>query len=149
MDGHPDGGLLACASAPRGAAYAGSLGDCKPLQRPPCRPDRIRGFHGRVPDPEMPGPYLVDPTRRLVLSRAWGVVSARDLVTHASALAADPLFHPSFRQLADLREVTDLDVDSSAIRTLASLSPFASGAQRALVVGAEVVYGMARMFQIL
>jgi hypothetical protein len=71
------------------------------------------------------------------------------LLGHARALASDPRFDQSFQQLIDLREVTDLDFPSSTIRSLAQMSPWGFGARRAVVVGTDVAFGMARMYQIL
>lgn len=68
---------------------------------------------------------------------------------HARTLVGDARFDPSFRQLADLRDVADLVVDAGTIRLIATLSPFSAGARQALVVGSDVAYGMARMFQML
>ena len=96
----------------------------------------------------MPGGYLIDLPRRLVLSRAWGYASDEELLRHAQALAADPDFHPSFAQVADLRAVEDFELRVSTLRELASLSPFGAGSRRALVVGSPAAYGMARMFQV-
>ena len=97
----------------------------------------------------MPGGYAIDMSRSLVLSRGWGVVTGGLMLAHAEALAADPRFRPDMRQLTDLRAVTDLDITAATIRQLAALSPFGPGARRALIVGSDYVYGMARMFQIL
>lgn len=97
----------------------------------------------------MPGAYTIDPARSLVLSRGWGVLTSAELLRHVRSLAADPRFKSHFRQLADLREVTEIRVTAAAIREVAGLNPFGSGARRALAVGSDVVFGMARMYQIL
>ena len=97
----------------------------------------------------MPGAYTIDLARSLVLSRGWGVVTDRELLAHVRALTADPRFAPHFRQLADLRDVTDMQVTASTIREMVRLNPFWAGARRALVVTSDVVFGMARMYQIL
>jgi hypothetical protein len=97
----------------------------------------------------VPGSYLIDPDRRLILSRGWGIVTEGDLLAHARALKIDPGFVTSFRQIVDLRDVTDLEIDASGIRQIAIESPFGAGACRAIVVRSEVNYGMARMFQML
>jgi len=97
----------------------------------------------------MPGGYSIDPARSLVLSRAWDVLSGADLSRHARTLASDPGFKPDFNQLCDFRDVTEVRADAAAIRELAALNPFGAGARRALVVSSDVVFGMARMYQIL
>ena len=97
----------------------------------------------------MPVGYTIDLARSLVLSRGWGVVTDRELLAHARALTADPRFARSFHQLADLRDVTDLQVTASTIREMVRLNPFGAGARRAMVVTCDVAFGMARMYQIL
>lgn len=97
----------------------------------------------------MPGGYLFDSARSLVLSRAWDVLTGADLIRHARTLAADPGFKPHFSQLCDMRDVTEIRTDAEGIREVAALNPFGAGSRRALVVGSDVVFGMARMYQIL
>jgi len=97
----------------------------------------------------MPGSYLLHSTRNLVISRGWDILTLADLLTHARALRGDPGFVPSFRQIVDLRDVTDLEIDASGIRQIADESPFGAGASRAIVVKSDVNYGLARMFQML
>lgn len=97
----------------------------------------------------MPGGYLIDQTRLIVLSRAWGVLKDSELVAHARALAADPRFAPYLNQLSDFRDVTDFQVTAATIRELVALSPFGAGSRRAFVMGADVGLGLARMFEIM
>jgi hypothetical protein len=97
----------------------------------------------------MPSAYTIDQTRSIVLSRGWGIITDRELLAHTRALAADPRFAPHFCQLADLRDITHLQVTGVTIRQLARLSPFEAGARRALVGSTDAVYGMARMFQLM
>lgn len=97
----------------------------------------------------MPGGYSIDPARSLVLSRAWDVLTGADLSRHARILAADPGFKLNFNQLCDYRDVKEIRADAAAIRELAALNPFGAGARRALIVSSDVVFGMARMYQIL
>ena len=94
----------------------------------------------------MPASYRIDVARRLVLSRAWGVFTAQDLLDHYNALAADPAFDPSFSQLVDLRDVEQVELDTSVIRRHALERLFGGGAQRALVVSSDMHYGLARMY---
>ena len=97
----------------------------------------------------MPGGYIIDSARSLVLSRAWNVLTGADLSRHARILAADRGFKPHFSQLCDMRDVTEIRADAAAIRELAALNPFGAGSRRALVVASDVMFGMARMYQIL
>jgi hypothetical protein len=97
----------------------------------------------------MPLAYAIDSARCLVLSRAWGVLTDYDLLAHARAVAADPRFAPHFNQLGDLREVTEFQVSSATIWQAVRLNPFGAGARRAAVVGSDLVYAMARMYQMM
>jgi hypothetical protein len=97
----------------------------------------------------MPGMYTVDPERRLVLSRGWGVVTGEELLGHARTLAADPRFESSFRQLADLRDVTGLDFGLPTVREIARINPFGTGARRAIIIGNDLAYGVIQMYQML
>jgi hypothetical protein len=97
----------------------------------------------------MPCAYTIDLARSLVLSRGWGEVTDRELLAHVRALTADPRFARSFHQFIDLRDVTDVQITASTIREMVKLNPFGAGARRAVVVTSDVVFGMARMYQIL
>ena len=97
----------------------------------------------------MSGTYTIDLKRSLVRSRGWGVLTDRELLAHAHALTVDPHFAPNFHQLADLRDVTDVQITSATIKEMVRLNPFWAGARRALVITNDVLFGMARMYQIL
>lgn len=97
----------------------------------------------------MPGAYTIDLPRSLVLSRGWGVLTDRELLAHVRALTTDSRFAPHFRQLADLRDVTEVKFTASTIREMVRLNPFGAGARRALVVTSDELFGMARMYQLL
>ncbi len=90
--------------------------------------------------------YRIDPERRLVLTRAWGVLTTPELEDVMSRILLDPRFDPTYRSLGDLREVTAMEIDPmDAARTAAS-PIFAHGVRRAIVATSDVAYGMARMF---
>jgi hypothetical protein len=90
--------------------------------------------------------HSIDAEQQIVICRAWGVLSNDDLHEHYRLIPADPDFRPHYRQLGDLREVTRLVADSSAIAAAASLSVFAPGTRRALIAQSDVTFGLARMF---
>ncbi|MBI1176096.1 hypothetical protein GC207_01510 [bacterium] len=96
----------------------------------------------------MPGSYTILADARFVYSRAWGVLTDEELLEHAEALRRDPRFEPSFAQLADSREMTDLAVSPPGVRDLALRNPFGKGAKRALVARSPLAFGMARMFEL-
>ncbi|NUO40355.1 MAG: hypothetical protein HOQ17_07930 [Gemmatimonadaceae bacterium] len=90
--------------------------------------------------------YRIDPERRLVVTRAWGVLSALELSEVMSQILLDPRFDPTYRSLGDLREVTNITVDNIATAQAASSPLFVIGARRAIVATSDVAFGMARMF---
>ncbi|RPH78816.1 MAG: hypothetical protein EHM80_09390 [Nitrospiraceae bacterium] len=73
----------------------------------------------------------------------------RELLAHVRALIADPRFARNFHQPIDLRDVTNVQFTAASIREAVRLNPFGAGARRAVVVTNDVVFGMARMYQIL
>jgi len=97
----------------------------------------------------MPFAFTIDTSRRLVLSRGWGVLNDRELVAHVRALAQDPRFRPDLHQLCDFIDVTDVRVTAAGVREMTGLKPFGAGARRAFAVSSDVAYGMARMYQIM
>ena len=97
----------------------------------------------------MPCGYTIDLARSLVLSRGWDVLTDGELLAHVRALTIDPRFVRKFHQLADLRDVVDVEVTASTIREMARLNPYGVGSRRAVVVTSDVLFGMARMYQIL
>jgi hypothetical protein len=95
----------------------------------------------------MPCAYRIDSARRIVFSRASGVVTESDLRDHRARLAADPDFDPSFEQLFDFSDVTGVQVSSAYFRQRAIIGEiFDSRARRAFVTPDDAVYGSARAF---
>lgn len=97
----------------------------------------------------MPATYRLDPGYRLVWSRAWGVVTDDELQAHSRALAADPRFEPSFRQLQDLTDVGEPRVTLEGLRVVAQINPFGENARRAVLVATDFTFGLARMHEML
>ena len=97
----------------------------------------------------MPFDYRIDVARRLVISRAWGVLTTPDLLGHAATLGKDPRFRPDMRQLVDFCDVTKLEITTDTVRQMVALNPFLAGSRRALVFGSAGAYGMGRMYQLL
>jgi len=95
----------------------------------------------------MPVTYHIDASRKLVISKATGILTAADMFVHQARLRSDPMFRPEYSQLADFTEVTEVQVTAEDIRGLATGSPFRARARRALVVPRPVLFGLARMFQ--
>ena len=97
----------------------------------------------------MPASYTIDKTRRLVLSTAAGPFNDGDAMAHMLSLTSDPDFDPTFRQLYDLREVTSSELSGDEMRAGAMMNPWNKGARRAFVCDQDVMFGLARMFEML
>ncbi|NJN51385.1 MAG: hypothetical protein HC809_05985 [Gammaproteobacteria bacterium] len=94
----------------------------------------------------MPIDFAIEPERRRVVSRCFGVLAARDMSEHQDAIAADPTFEPEFSQLFDLTEVERIDVDRAATIALARRSPFSPDARTAVVATSALAVGLSRVF---
>jgi hypothetical protein len=90
--------------------------------------------------------YKIDRDRRTVLTRAWGQLSARELLDVMTQLLVDPRFDPTYRSLGDLREVTSITVNPLEAAQTAASPIFAEGTRRAIVATSDVAFGMERMF---
>ena len=123
-----------------------SVVSCKPL---------LRGMacSTLMPAPttgeNVPVSYRIERARRLVLTTACGALTDEDVLIHVRELTADPEFDASFRQLADFREVTSTELTSAGVRAVARKNPWKAGARRALVCDQDVLFGIARMFELL
>lgn len=98
---------------------------------------------------ESKGHYEIDKERRLVTSTAAGAFTLAEVWAHQEEIAKDPDFDPSFAQLLDVTQVSELELSSEEIRRAAGRSVFAINTRMAILVSSTFVYGLARMFQIL
>jgi hypothetical protein len=96
----------------------------------------------------VPSSYAIDLDRRLVTTRIWGAATDDDVLGHNQRLRADPLFDPTFRQLADMSEVTEILVNTSTIEVVARGNLFVPGARRAFVASDDAVFGLLRKYEI-
>jgi hypothetical protein len=94
----------------------------------------------------MPASHEIDPSRRLVISRAWGVLTAAEVAEHYRAIAADPAFDPSFSQLADLSRVEHVDMSSPSVRREALETVFSSRSLRAFVARTDEQAIVAKLY---
>lgn len=96
----------------------------------------------------MPATYPIDTERKLVVSRAWGTMTADDVREHHRKLRTDPLFDPTYRQLVDMSGITEDLVDIKTKREESDDQLFVPGVRRAWVAPADYPFGMARMYAI-
>ena len=90
--------------------------------------------------------YSIERDRFLIRTHVSGSITSPQLLEMYERMIADPHFSAAYNQLADWREVTELRVLTSAVREAAKSHPFIAGTKRAIVVGSDVVYGVARVF---
>ena len=76
-------------------------------------------------------------------------MTQRDIFDEQPRVRAYPGFDASVDQLIDLTAATDLDLDYSAMSSVATTTVFLPGVRRAVVAHTPVQYGIARMFQAL
>ena len=97
----------------------------------------------------MPTTYRLDVANRVVYSRAWGVARDEEFEAHSRALRAEAAFAPDFRQFQDLVDVAEPLVTAAGLRRLAEVNPFGKGARRAVLVASDLVFGFARMHEMM
>jgi hypothetical protein len=90
--------------------------------------------------------YVIDKDKKLVVTTATEIVTAADFEEHQNRLINDPDFDSSFSQLADLSEVTQLELDSGTIARLSHRNMFSPLSRRAFVVADSLGHGLIRMF---
>jgi hypothetical protein len=95
--------------------------------------------------------YRIDSDRRVVLTKAWGVLTDQDILNHKARLLSDPAIEPGTVQLSDVRGVERLEVTPAGIRAMVRHDTANAGRlpghRLALVANADLVFGMARMYQ--
>jgi len=94
----------------------------------------------------MPADFFIDPRRRMVFSKAVGVLCFADVVDHMTRLRSHPDFRPEFHQLFDFREVTAFPITFDDLRSLAKRSIFSANSRRAYVVRTDWQFGLGRVF---
>jgi hypothetical protein len=63
-------------------------------------------------------------------------------------LSKDPDFAPDFSQMVDFREITGVEFGPEEVRQFAERNIYSSHSRRAIVVGDDLLFGLARMFEI-
>jgi hypothetical protein len=100
------------------------------------------------PTPEFE--YTIDTERCVVYVRFGQRLSLVEIELYAKALAANPLFSPTFSEIVDLTAVKDLQLDAEAAVSLADqVDPFDLTSKRAFIAASTPQLHAARMHQIL
>ena len=90
---------------------------------------------------------MIDKGRRLIVSKAWDLLTFDDVKAHQTQLLSDPDFDPEFNELLDLSAVTAIDMSADEERILAGRRVFSSSSRRAFVASRPANFGMARLFE--
>jgi len=78
----------------------------------------------------------------------WDPATEEDVLEHGKRLRADPLFDPTYKQLADMSGVTQIRVSTNTLEELSRGQLFAPGAQRAFIASKDAVFGMLRKYEL-
>ena len=95
----------------------------------------------------MPFKYSIHPGQNLIRQTLWGTVTAGELQDLATAMWEDPQYRKKLDILADLRQArVDIPFDE-----MMAYTRFLSGnshiGKQAIVVGRQLEFGMARMYE--
>ena len=102
----------------------------------------------------MPISYSIDPARGLVTLTYTGTITDRDLFDTFDRLYRDPGHRVGMSELSDLREAESVQVTAKglqdlALRTARQLDPAGKTWRVAVVAPRDVVFGLARMYELL
>ena len=95
----------------------------------------------------MPHTYSIDLEHGIIRQHLWGVITVRDLRELASAMWADPHYRKKLHILADLREAQVNIRYEEMLEYTHFLSGNSDIGRQAIVVGRQLEFGMARMYQ--
>ena len=96
----------------------------------------------------MPAYFKIDKERRLVMTTLAGIFTLADGLEHQEKLLKDPDFAPNFSQLMDCTQVTKIEIEPEDVRRLAQRAIFSPDSRRAILIGSDLAFGLARMFLI-
>ena len=101
----------------------------------------------------MPVEFTLDHVHRIVRSRAWDVISERELLGHVQQmhqLFADGTLDGTWRQLADFTGAASLEeVSASGVRLMAENNPWPCAARRVFLAPTPLTFGLSRMYQLM
>lgn len=95
----------------------------------------------------MPVNVSVDRSRKLVITTYYGDVTDADVAHQVSQIHEQAPYGPAYRAITDFSQVTQFNISSSEIRSVAGSKSPLGEAQRVMVAPSDEVYGTSRMFQ--
>lgn len=94
--------------------------------------------------------FTIESKRQLVIAKFGKQLTAPDIQIYVQDLCAHPSFDPSFSEIADISDVTELPLEGSDFLKLADrVDPFSFESKRAFVAQTPVQKHAARMHKIL
>jgi hypothetical protein len=101
----------------------------------------------------MPITFVIDPSKRAVYTTVTGALLEADPIQYLSDLLTHPDYTPGLSALVVCREVEAGQYSAAAVRRLARFTRDAesqlAGSRVAIVADQPLVYGLARMYQLL
>jgi hypothetical protein len=96
----------------------------------------------------VPTSLLIDKTSRIVYSTFHGRVTDEDLLSQIEAIRKHPDFSPDLREVVDFSGVVAFAASANTVTRIASQeSLYHRNARRIIVASEDLVFGLARMFQ--
>jgi len=101
----------------------------------------------------MSADFELDTVERTVRSRAWGVVTDKDLFNHSDRirmLFEQGILDSTWAEVCDFTAAERFDhISSDEIRRLAGRNPWPNASLRAIVAPSDVGFGLCRMYEML
>jgi len=98
----------------------------------------------------MPVEYKIFPEHRLLITWPKGLVTGQELIDVYETIFQDPQCHPSFGELADLRQATTFDVSTGDFQLLSDMTMVFQGdtvAHTAVLVDRPMNEIISRLYQ--
>jgi hypothetical protein len=93
--------------------------------------------------------YSLDPAARVVFTRISSPLTLGNLIALGDALRNDPSFDPAFDELIEVAAGAAVDFRFVDVQQTTRSDPFSKKSRRAIVVEADVDYGVARMYEMM
>jgi hypothetical protein len=90
--------------------------------------------------------FFIDVERRMVFSKATGVLTVGDVLDQMDKLTHHPDFQPEWNQIMDMRNVTAIELSGDDIKKLATRNIFVAPSRRAMLVTPGLQFGLGRIF---
>ncbi len=91
----------------------------------------------------------IDKSRKLVITRAEGLLTLEELETRQKTLLDEPEFDPSFDHLLDLSGVTSSEeITTSQLEGISRVRIFSTLSRRAIVAPGDLLFAFSRMYEV-